>query len=84
MPKFMAAFTVPDPTTEDKLAELPAERARIRELMQQGSLEHIFVAADFSEGWIIFAVDSPETVHALMDTLPMRRHMNLRVIELLS
>jgi muconolactone delta-isomerase len=52
--------------------------------MQQGPLEHIFVAADFSEGWIIFAADSPESVHALMDTLPMRRHMNLRVIELLG
>jgi muconolactone delta-isomerase len=84
MPKFIVPFTVPEPMAEEKRALLPAEQARVREMMAEGALLHIFVSSDFSEGWIVFAADSPEAVLARMDTLPMRRYMSVRVVELLG
>jgi muconolactone delta-isomerase len=84
MPKYIVPFTVPEPMEEEKRALVPAERARVREMMAEGVLLHIFVSSNFSEGWIVFAADSPEAACALMDTLPMRQYMNVRVVELLD
>ena len=84
MPKFMTPFTVKQPLDEEMLSLLPAEQARIREMIREGVLLHIFVAADLSAGWIVFGVDSAEAALRLMDSLPMRRHMSVSVVELLD
>ena len=84
MPSFIVPFAVPDPMEEEKQAHLPAERARVREMLAEGALKHIFVAADFTEGWMVFETDSPEAALALMDTLPMRQFMDVKVSELIG
>ena len=84
MPKYMVTLTVDNPMEEEKLAHLPAERARVREMMAEGSLLHIFVSSDYAEGWLVFGVESPEAALALMDTLPMRRYMEVKVTRLLG
>jgi len=84
MPKFMVSLTVPEPIDEEKQALLPAERARVREMISEGALLHIFISSDFAEGWMVFETDSPEAALALMDTLPMRQFMDVKVSELIG
>lgn len=84
MPKFMTSFTVQQPINEEMLALYPAERARIGEMANEGTLRHIFVSSDLSAGWIVFEVDSAQAALDLMDTLPMRRYMQVSVVPLLS
>ena len=84
MAKFMTPFTIKSPLNEEMLSILPAERARIRQMMAEGLLLHIFVSADMMAGWIVFGVDSAEEALSLMDSLPMRANMDVSVVQLLE
>lgn len=82
MPKFINAFTWTQPPNEEFAALRPAQAARARELMGQGVIHYLFLAADNSGGWAIYNAESREEVLGVIDQLPLRKYMNNNVKEL--
>lgn len=80
--RWMVTITFKEKPTEEVLAMLPAERARVAELVAQGIIEHRFFAADGAKVWFIFDGDSREAIERVLNTLPMHKYFNFEVGEL--
>ena len=50
--------------------------------MKKGVLLHIFLPVEMSAGWAVYQADSADAVMSLLETLPLRRFMNVNLIEL--
>lgn len=79
---WMVTITFKEKPTPEVLAMLPAERARVAELVGQHIIEDRFFAADGSKVWFVFQGDSYEAVESALSTLPMRRFFNLDIEQL--
>lgn len=82
MSKFINAFTWNQPPNEEFTALRPAQAAKARELMEQGIIQYLFLAADNSGGWAIYHRESRDEVLAILEQLPLRKYMNNNVKEL--
>lgn len=82
MSKFINAFTWNQPPNEEFAALRPAQAAKARELVEQGIIQYLFLAADNSGGWAIYNRESREEVLAILEQLPLRSYMNNNVKEL--
>ncbi len=80
--RFMLTFTWKQTPGEEVQALFPAEQARGRELIEQGISEPALVAADHSTFWAIWHRDSKDDVRAIVDTLPLREHVNVSILAL--
>jgi muconolactone delta-isomerase len=69
---------------EAKTALLPAEQAHVRELMGQGVIEAIYIAADRSHVWVVMQGESPDHVRTTMTSFPLYPYMELEVTPLLD
>ena len=79
MSKFINAFTWNQPPNEEFASLRPAQAARARELMEQGTIQHLFLAEDNSGGWAIYNVSSRDEVLSILETLPLKKFMNNNV-----
>lgn len=82
MSKFINAFTWNQPPNEEFTSLRPAQAAKARELMEQGTIQYLFMAADNSGGWAIYNGGSREEVLAIIEQLPLRKYMNNNVKDL--
>ena len=82
MAKFINAFTWNQPPNEEFASLRPAQAAKARELMEQGIIQCLFLAADNSGGWAIYNRESREDVLVILEQLPLRKYMNNNVKEL--
>ncbi len=80
--RFMLTFTWKEAPGDEVQALLPAEQARGRVLIEQGISEPAFVAADHSTFWAIWHRDSEDDVRTIVDTLPLREHVNVSIAAL--
>jgi muconolactone delta-isomerase len=65
-------------------ARMPAEQAHVRELMEQGVIEAINIAADRSRVWLVMQGDSEDHVRQMMAAFPLYPYMELEVAPLLE
>lgn len=56
--KFLSSNRMKQAPTAEVMALFPAEQARVAELMAQGVLESLYVAADFSKAWLVLQSES--------------------------
>jgi muconolactone delta-isomerase len=82
MPRIINAFTWKQAMDDEMLSLVPAQQAWIQDKKEKGVLLHIFLAADMSAGWAVYSADSAAAVMSLLETLPLRRFMNVNLIEL--
>ncbi len=66
----------------DILALLPAERARADELMRQGLMVALYVAADYSTGWSVYDTESRDNVEHALETLPLHPFLDVEITPL--
>jgi muconolactone delta-isomerase len=66
------------------VALMPAEQAHVRELMRQGVIEAIYIAADRSRVWVVMQGESPDHVRKTMTSFPLYPYMELEVTPLLD
>jgi muconolactone delta-isomerase len=78
----MNAFTWKQAMDNEMLSLVPAQQAWIQDKKEKGVLLHIFLAADMLAGWAVYGADSADAVMSLLETLPLRRSMNVNLIEL--
>lgn len=67
---------------QEVLARVPQEQARIKELMGQGSVEALYVAADLSQVWLVMQGESQEQVQKSLQTLPLYSYMEVQITQL--
>jgi muconolactone delta-isomerase len=65
-------------------ARMPAEQAHVRELMAEGVIKAIYVAADQSRVWLELQGESPERLRQTMTTFPLYPFMELELTPLLE
>ncbi len=71
MKRWMLTLSFKEPPTPEVIALIPAEQARVREMLAEGSLETLYIAADNSHVWLVMKGDTAEDVKAAYATLPM-------------
>jgi muconolactone D-isomerase len=73
------------PGQEQAIAErMPAEQAHVRELLQRGAFEQLYVAADRAGVWVVAEAESGDDVQRTMSTLPLYPYMRLQITPLLD
>ena len=65
-------------------ALMPAEQLHVRELMGQGVIEAIHIAADRSRVWLVMHGESPDAIRQTMTSFPLYPYMELELTPLLD
>ena len=82
--RFMTRETLKAPPTEEVKALFPAETAKGKELIQQGLVEAVYLAADQSGAWIIWNVASEAVLEETHNTLPLHPYLNSEIVSELA
>ena len=69
--RYMLKMTWKQPPNEEVMALMPAEQARVKELIDQGVQEVSYLAADKSTAWVVWECASQDEVQETLQTLPM-------------
>ena len=77
--RFLTTETFKAPPTEEVLAVMPAEQAKVKELTEQGTVEALYVAADQSSAWMVWNVDSQAALEEAHSTLPLHPYLNSEI-----
>lgn len=80
--RFMITTTWKQPPNEEVMALIPAEEARINELIEQGVQEISYSAADQSTFWVVWKCASPDEVQKTVQTLPLHKFTNVEILAL--
>jgi len=80
--KFLASNRMKQAPTEEVMALFPAEQARVAELMAQGILEHLYIAADYSKAWLVLQSDSLDMAHHAVESLPLHKFLHVEITPL--
>jgi muconolactone delta-isomerase len=59
------------PMDAEVQALLPAEQARVAELFAEGSLEQLYVAADYGQAWLIARSETLTAAQEAIASLPL-------------
>jgi muconolactone delta-isomerase len=82
--KYLVTVTFVPGQQEAIAARMPAEQARVRELMERGVIETIHITSDRSRVWPVMPGDAPEQIHQTLATLPLYPYMDLDLAPLLD
>lgn len=80
--RFMVTNHMTQAPTDEIFALFPAEQARTAELMQQGVLERLEVAADFSQAWLVIRSATQHDAQQAVESLPLARFMRREITPL--
>lgn len=64
-----------DQQRSEVIALIPHERAHVKQLSDQGIIQHVYIGTDNSKIWIVMSGDSPVAVQQQLQTFPLYPHM---------
>ena len=80
--RFMVQFTfIPDPAIPSLI---PAEQARVGELVAKGTIQALYLAADNSRGWLVMSGDTQAQIEQAIASLPLHAYMRADLLEISS
>ena len=82
MIQFLVDVTLPSELTEEFLALIPRQRAEVGKLFAEGRLSSYGLALDRSKVWITLHAESENEVEHILESLPLRRAMNVQIHQL--
>ena len=77
--RFLTKETFSAPPTEEVMELIPAEQAKIAELVGQGVVEAAYAAADNSAMYLIWNSESQASLEAAHKTLPLHEYLRSEV-----
>lgn len=81
--QYMVEIELPGVMTQKFMSLIPAQRARVNELMMAGDLRSYTLALDRSRLWVVVNARSEATVQTVLDSFPIMPYCEARVHELL-
>ncbi|MCY7356795.1 MAG: hypothetical protein LH609_04880 [Rudanella sp.] len=83
MSQFMVEFELPAQMNEEFMRKIPAQRLKINELMETGTILSYSLSADRQKLWCILKVDSElEAIEVIAD-FPLKKYMTPTINELM-
>jgi muconolactone delta-isomerase len=82
MIEFMVHGAFRQEDQQNILERIPQERERIKSLMQQGTVEALYIASDFSGVWLVMKGESQDQVQKSLESLPLYHYMELTMTPL--
>lgn len=82
--RFLTKESFRAPPTSEVLALIPAEQARVKELVDQGVVEAAYAAADNTAMWLIWHCESQAGLEEAHETLPMHEYLRSDVTQLVD
>ncbi|MBI1881861.1 MAG: hypothetical protein HYR94_27115 [Chloroflexi bacterium] len=80
--KFLATNRMKQVPNEEVMALFPVEQARVGELMAQGILESLYIAADYSKAWLVLHSESLEMAQQAVESLPLHKFLDVEITPL--
>ncbi len=77
--RMMASITYDSAQREVIAPLIPAEQARVKELMEQGLIDALYIAADQSNAWLVMQGESQEQIQQALDSLPLSPYATVHV-----
>jgi muconolactone delta-isomerase len=75
--KVMATMTFDPARRAEIVAHIPAEQARVRELVSEGALEALHLARRQDRAWLVLNVDSEDDANRIMASLPLHAYASI-------
>jgi Muconolactone delta-isomerase len=82
MAEFMVHATFHQQDQQNILARIPQEQEHIKLLMEQGVVQALYIASDFSGVWLVVQGDSQTSVQHHLESLPLHPYMTLQWTQL--
>lgn len=83
MSQFMVEIELPVVMTEDFAKKIPAQRQKVNELMEQGSLVSYALTSDRTKLWCVFKAESEIEVMTIVSEFPLIDYMTPTITELM-
>lgn len=81
--QYMVEISLPGMLTREFTNLIPAQRARVNELIQAGSIQSYMLSIDRSRLWVVMNARSESQVSQLLDSFPIMTHCEALVHELM-
>jgi muconolactone delta-isomerase len=69
--KFMVTMTYDPARRAEIMAQIPAEQARVRELMAQGAIEALHIARAQDRVWLVLSAETEDEARRFLESLPL-------------
>jgi muconolactone delta-isomerase len=69
--KVLATMTFDRNRSAEIMARVPAEQARIRELIAQGIVEALYLAATQDRAWLLIRAETQDEARRVVESLPL-------------
>jgi muconolactone delta-isomerase len=83
MSQFMVEIQFPAVITEDFAKKIPAQRQKVNELMEQGTLMSYALTSDRSKLWCVVKAESEVEVMTIVSDFPLIDYMSPTISELM-
>ncbi len=80
--RWMVTLTFNNPPVAELQALLPAERAHVQELMEQGIIENIYIAGNSSKVWLVMTGESAAAVEEELNKFPLRKYFEPEPVQI--
>ncbi len=82
MNQYMIDIDLPEQLDSEFLALIPAQRAKINQLMTKGMISSYSLALDRSKLWVVLLSESEAEAWEVYETFPLADYMNPSLVEL--
>jgi muconolactone delta-isomerase len=72
--KFKVTMVFDPARRAEILAQVPAEQARVRELMAQGAIEALHIAQAQDRVWLVLSVQTEDEARRILASLPLHAY----------
>jgi muconolactone delta-isomerase len=72
--KVMVTMTFDPARRAEIVAHVPAEQARVRELMAQGAIDALHIAQAQDRVWLVLSVETEDEARRLLESLPLHAY----------
>ncbi|HZS88023.1 MAG TPA: muconolactone Delta-isomerase family protein [Chloroflexota bacterium] len=71
---FMVTMAFDPARRAEIVARVPAEQARVRELMAQGAIETLHIARARDRVWLVLSAETEEAARRILESLPLHAY----------
>ena len=79
----MADISLPEEFTQKFVSLIPAQRAMVNRLLEEGTIRSYSLALDRSKLWVVLLAESEDQAEELLDSFPIMEYCSYHLSELM-